>query len=41
MGMAGITPESEVPFDYMRLPGTHNAASCIQSIGHNMSVQRR
>ena len=37
--LAGILLENEIPFDYMQLPGAHNAAYWIQSIGHIMSVQ--
>ena len=37
--LAGILLEHEIPFDYMQLPGAHNAAYWIQSIGHIMSVQ--
>ena len=37
--LAGILLEKEIPFDYMQLPGAHNAAYWIQSIGHIMSVQ--
>ena len=37
--LAGILLEKDIPFDYMQLPGRHNAAYWIQSIGHIMSVQ--
>ena len=37
--LAGILIEKNIPFDYMQMPGAHNAAYWIQSIGHIMSVQ--
>ncbi len=37
--LAGILLENEIPFDYMQMPGGHNPAYWIQSIGHIMSVQ--
>ncbi len=37
--LAGILLENDIPFDYMQMPGAHNAAYWIQSIGHIMSVQ--
>lgn len=37
--LAGILFEKNIPFDYMQMPGAHNAAYWIQSIGHMMSVQ--
>ena len=32
--LAAILIENEIPFDYMQMPGTHNAAYWMQSIGH-------
>ena len=37
--LAGILLEKEIPFEFMQMPGAHNAAYWIQSIGHIMSVQ--
>ncbi len=37
--LVGILLENEIPFDYMQMPGGHNSAYWIQSIGHIMSVQ--
>ena len=37
--LAGILLDNEIPFDFMQLPGAHNAAYWLQSIGHIMSVQ--
>ncbi len=31
--------EKNIPFDYMQMPGVHNSAYWIQSIGHIMAVQ--
>ena len=32
--LAGILIENEIPFHYMQMPGPHNAAYWMQSIGH-------
>ena len=37
--LAAIMLEEGIPFDYMQMPGAHNAAYWIESIGHIMSVQ--
>jgi putative tributyrin esterase len=37
--LAQILFEKNIPFDYMQMPGAHNSAYWIQSIGHLMSVQ--
>jgi putative tributyrin esterase len=37
--LAAILIEKNIPFDYMQLPGAHNSAYWIQSIGHIMAVQ--
>ena len=37
--LAAIMMDQDIPFDYMQMPGGHNAAYWIQSIGHIMSVQ--
>jgi putative tributyrin esterase len=37
--LAGILMEKDVPFDYMQMPGGHNAAYWIQSIGRITAVQ--
>ena len=37
--LAAILLEKDIPFNYMQLPGAHNATYWIQSIGHIMSVQ--
>jgi S-formylglutathione hydrolase FrmB len=37
--LAQLLMEKNIPFDYMQMPGAHNADYWIQSIGHIMSVQ--
>jgi S-formylglutathione hydrolase FrmB len=37
--LAQVLMEKDIPFDYMQMPGAHNSAYWIQSIGHLMSVQ--
>ena len=37
--LAGILLERDIPFDYMQMPGAHNASYWIQSIGRIMAVQ--
>jgi putative tributyrin esterase len=37
--LAAILLERNIPFDYMQMPGAHNSAYWIQSIGHIMAVQ--
>jgi hypothetical protein len=37
--LAQILLEKNIPFDYMQMPGAHNSAYWIQSVGHIMSVQ--
>ena len=37
--LASILLEKNIPFDYMQLPGVHNSAYWIQSVGHIMAVQ--
>jgi enterochelin esterase-like enzyme len=34
-----ILLERDIPFDFMQMPGGHNAAYWIQGIGHMMAVQ--
>ena len=36
---ARILMERDIPFDYMQMPGAHNAAYWIQSVGHIIAVQ--
>ena len=36
---AQVLFENDIPFDFMQMPGGHNSAYWIQSIGHIMSVQ--
>jgi S-formylglutathione hydrolase FrmB len=37
--LAGILFEKNIPFDYMQMPGAHNSAYWIQSVGHIMAAQ--
>jgi S-formylglutathione hydrolase FrmB len=37
--LAGILLEKNIPFDYMQMPGAHNSAYWIQSVGHIMAAQ--
>ena len=37
--LAAILLEKNIPFDYMQMPGAHNSAYWIQSIGRIMAVQ--
>jgi S-formylglutathione hydrolase FrmB len=37
--LAAIMLEKNIPFDYMQMPGAHNAAYWIQSIGRIVAVQ--
>ena len=37
--LAGYLAENDVPFNYMQMPGAHNASYWIEAIGHIMSVQ--
>ena len=37
--LAAIMLEKNIPFDYMQMPGAHNPAYWIQSIGRIISVQ--
>ncbi|MCY4508370.1 MAG: hypothetical protein OXG35_15650, partial [Acidobacteria bacterium] len=37
--LAGYMAEQNIPFNYMQMPGAHNAAYWIEAIGHIMSVQ--
>jgi S-formylglutathione hydrolase FrmB len=37
--LAQILFEKNIPFDYMQMPGAHNSAYWIQSIGHLMATQ--
>ena len=37
--LAGILIERDIPFDYMQMPGGHNASYWIQSVGRIMAVQ--
>jgi S-formylglutathione hydrolase FrmB len=37
--LAQILLEKNIPFDYMQMPGAHNSAYWIQSVGHIMAAQ--
>ena len=37
--LATLMMDEGIPFDYMQMPGAHNAAYWIEAIGHIMSVQ--
>ena len=37
--LAAVLLDEGIPFDYMQMPGAHNPAYWIESIGHIMSVQ--
>jgi hypothetical protein len=37
--LATIMLEKNIPFDYMQMPGAHNSAYWIQSIGRIIGVQ--
>ena len=37
--LAAYMMEEGIPFDYMQMPGRHNAAYWIEAIGHIMGVQ--
>ena len=37
--LAAIMLEKNIPFDYMQMPGEHNSAYWIQSIGRIIGVQ--